>query len=120
VPGLAHGGGLQPDLELDVERTVLAVGGRIEVRQRRRIALGPWKGRRKGASASIVTIHGESVLAKFFDRKGPSGWYSQPWMSRALQSLNSAIPKTWSSALAMGTGTPAALPVPMKTPSSSS
>ena len=23
------------------------------------------------------------MLAKFFDRKGPSGWYSQAWMSRA-------------------------------------
>ena len=24
-------------------------------------------------------------MAKFFDRKGPSGWYSQAWMSRADQ-----------------------------------
>ncbi len=39
---------------------------------------GAHSGARNGASASIVTIHGDSVLAKFFDRKGPSGWYSQP------------------------------------------
>ena len=41
-------------------------------------------GVRNGASASIVTTHGASVLAKFFfARKGPSGWYSQACRSRA-------------------------------------
>ena len=29
-------------------------------------------------------------------RNGPSGWYSQAWMSRADQSLTSTTPKTWS------------------------
>ncbi len=55
---------------------------------------------------SSVTIHGDTVLAKFFDRNGPSGWYSQAWMSRALQSLNSVSPNTCSSALAIGIGSP--------------
>ena len=55
---------------------------------------GRWNALRNGASASSVTTQGASVLAKFFDRKGPSGWYSQPWMSRALQSLNKAMPNT--------------------------
>jgi hypothetical protein len=39
-----------------------------------------------------VTIQGEIVLAKFLERKGPSGWYSQDWMSRAVQSLNRVTP----------------------------
>jgi hypothetical protein len=31
---------------------------------------------RKGASASHVTTQGEMLVAKFFARNGPSGWYS--------------------------------------------
>src|SRR5688572_10782718 len=33
-------------------------------------------GARNGASASRVTTQGDTVVAKFFDRNGPSGWYS--------------------------------------------
>jgi hypothetical protein len=49
---------------------------------------------RNGASASIVTTHGEIVVAKLFERKGPSGWYSHAWMSRADQSFSGSAPKT--------------------------
>src|SRR5688572_4290964 len=31
---------------------------------------------RNGASASYVTTHGDTVVAKLFERKGPRGWYS--------------------------------------------
>ena len=47
---------------------------------------------RNGASASGVTTHGEIVVQKLFARNGPSGWYSQPWMSRADQSLSRQKP----------------------------
>src|SRR5664279_1458744 len=74
------------------------------------------KALRNGASASVVTIHGDNVLAKFFDRNGPRGWYSHGWMSRAVQSLNSAIPKTRDSASSIGTASPRSFGVPMTTP----
>ena len=48
---------------------------------------------RNGASASSVTTQGEIVVEKFFPRKGPSGWYSQAWTSRADQSLTRQQPK---------------------------
>src|SRR3954471_23460770 len=48
---------------------------------------------RNGSSASIVTIHGEIDVPKFFARNGPSGTYSHFWMSRALQSFTSTMPK---------------------------
>ncbi len=57
---------------------------------------------RYGASASRVTIQGEIVVAKFFARNGPSGWYSQAWMSRADQSLSRHRPNTCASASAIG------------------
>src|SRR4051812_23951753 len=44
-------------------------------------------GARNGASAARLTIHGETEVAKFFARNGPSGWYSHAWMSRADQSF---------------------------------
>ena len=65
-------------------------------------------------------VEGDNVLAKFFDRNGPKGWYSQPCTSRALQSLNSVRPSTCSSASAMGMGSPIALGRDTTTPSSSS
>ena len=96
------------------------LAGAVQVGQRLRFAGARPKGLRNGASASSVTIHGEVVLAKFFDRNGPSGWYSQAWTSRALQSLNSVSPKTWSSASSIAIGSPRAFGRPMKMPSSSS
>src|SRR5437870_1255137 len=48
---------------------------------------------RKGSRASIVTTHGEIDVPKFLPRNGPSGTYSHAWMSRALQSLTSTMPK---------------------------
>jgi len=47
---------------------------------------------RNGFSASNVTIQGEIVVAKLFDRNGPSGWYSQACTSRADQSFSSTTP----------------------------
>ena len=48
-------------------------------------------------------------MAKDFPRNGPSGWYSQAWMSRALQSLRSTTPKTWSATAEAGTVVPISL-----------
>ena len=42
------------------------------------------------------------VVAKFLARNGPSGWYSQPWMSRADQSLSRQKPAMCSAAPAIG------------------
>src|ERR1700704_532767 len=77
-------------------------------------------GTRNGASACRVTIHGEIVVAKFFAKKGPKGWYSQVCKSRADQSLSRHIPKICASASAMGIDIPGELPLPTNTPSSSS
>ena len=62
----------------------------------------------------------EIDVANDFPRNGPSGWYSHAWMSRALQSLTSTTPKTWSRKAEVGTGSPSALPTPTTKPSSSS
>lgn len=40
---------------------------------------------RKGSRASIRTTHGEIEVANDLDVKGPSGTYSQPWISRAVR-----------------------------------
>jgi len=50
------------------------------------------------------TTHGERLVAKFLPRKGPRGWASQDWMSRADQSLSRERPKRWRSASAIGMG----------------
>jgi hypothetical protein len=52
---------------------------------------------------------GETVVAKLLARKGPRGWYSQDWMSRADQSLRRLMPKIWCAALAIGIGVPRGL-----------
>ena len=59
-------------------------------------------------------------MANDLPRNGPSGSYSQRWMSRALQSLTSTKPKMRSRASAIGTAVPSGLPGPVKNPSSSS
>jgi hypothetical protein len=51
-----------------------------------------------------VTTQGDNVLPKFFDRKGPSGWYSQGWMSRTDRSLYSATPNRCCSAASIAIG----------------
>ncbi|CFW38035.1 Uncharacterised protein [Bordetella pertussis] len=53
-------------------------------------------------------------------RKGPSGWYSQAWMSRADQSFRMHRPNTCDSASPSAMRSPCALPRPTKMPSSSS
>ena len=70
-------------------------------------------GARKGSSAAIGVTQGEIEVAKFFARKGPRGWYSQDWMSRADQSLSRLTPKRWWSASEIGTGVPRWLGWPM-------
>ena len=74
--------------------------GRAGARDRRPAAAAA--AMRNGASASGVTTHGEIVVAKFFARNGPSGWYSQAWMSRADQSFSRQKPAMWSAASAIG------------------
>ena len=71
---------------------------------------------RNGASASGVTTQGDTVEAKFLARNGPSGWYSQAWMSRADQSLSRQKPAMCSRAAPIGIGLPSALPGPIQTP----
>ncbi len=61
-----------------------------------------------------------TVVANDLPRNGPSGWYSQAWMSRADQSLTSTTPKTCPGASATLTGRPGADPRPTTKPSSSS
>ena len=63
-------------------------------------------GTRKGSSADMGVTQGEMVVAKLLARKGPRGWYSQDWMSRADQSLSRLMPKRCWLALAMGIGEP--------------
>ncbi len=75
---------------------------------------------RNGASASGVTTHGETVVRKLLPRNGPSGCASQPWMSRADQSLSRQKPAMWFGASAIAIGVPSALPGPTQTPISSS
>src|SRR4051812_36988258 len=77
-------------------------------------------GTRYGSSASHVTTHGDIVVAKLLARKGPRGWYSHDWMSRADQSLTRQMPKMWSSASAIGIGELSSLPRPTKKPTSAS
>ncbi len=73
-------------------------------------------GQRYGASASGVMIQGLIVVQKLLARNGPSGWYSQPWMSRADQSFSRQNPAMCSAAVPIGIGSPGALPGPIHTP----
>jgi hypothetical protein len=73
---------------------------------------------RNGASASSVTIHGDTVDRKFFARKGPSGIASQPCTSRADQSLSRLRPKMWFSASSIAIDRPRSLPAPTQKASS--
>ena len=74
----------------------------------------------KGARASGVMTQGEMLVWKFLARKGPRGWDSQDWMSRADQSLRRQKPAMWLAASAMGMGAPGWLPGPIQMPISSS
>lgn len=38
----------------------------------------------KGASASMLTTHGDMVVPRLLAKKGPSGTYSHFWISRAV------------------------------------
>ena len=71
--------------------------GRPQVLERRRLLR---RGRRRGtgSSASSGVTQAPIDVANDLPRKGPSGWYSHAWRSRALQSLTSTTPKTCSSA----------------------
>src|SRR5438270_1797773 len=71
---------------------------------------------RAAPSASSGTTQGDIDVANDLPRNGPSGWYSHAWMSRALQSLSSTSPKTWSAKASTGTGSPSAEPTPTTKP----
>ena len=72
--GLPHPDRQQRNFQPQIETTLLLIALAEKVRQWRRIAFRAREGSRaKGASASIVTTHGESEVAKLFPRKGPSG-----------------------------------------------
>ena len=75
---------------------------------------------RNGANASGVTTQALMVVQKLLPRNGPSGWYSQPWMSRADQSFSKQYPAMCSAACPIGMLVPGALPGPIQTPSSNS
>ena len=51
---------------------------------------------RASSRAANGVTQAEIDVAKDLPRNGPSGTYSQAWMSRALQSLSSTTPKMWS------------------------
>ena len=59
-------------------------------------------------------------VAKDLPRKGPSGTYSQAWMSRADQSLRPTTPKVWRAKSAVPTLSPMAVGTPTTKPSSAS
>jgi hypothetical protein len=82
-------------VERDLQRQVQPQGLRaVQVRQRRRVL--PRRGHAAASSAASGTTHGDTEVAKDFARNGPSGWLSQTWMSRALQSLTSMKPNVCS------------------------
>ena len=83
---------------------------------------GSWTGAatRAADSASSGTTHGDTDVANDLPRNGPSGWYSQAWMSRADQSLTSTTPKTWSAKSFVDSGTPGSDPGPTTNPTSAS
>ena len=83
---------LSTHLEVDVEaRRLLDRAGRAA-------AAGPGRAAATRASSSAASgvTHGPTDVANDLPRNGPSGTYSQAWMSRADQSLSGATPKTWS------------------------
>lgn len=91
-----------------------------------------------GFSASGTTIHGDMDVPKFLPLKGPNGFISRPWISRAdhelvkdfldtrkfddepLQSFTITNPKMWSSAFAILRGWFRGRGLPMIAPNSSS
>ena len=110
-----------PWVELDLVGALGADRPRRAGRPAGRIARGPRRwAMRNGASASAVTIQGEMLVWKFLARKGPSGWYSQAWMSRADQSLSRQIAGDVLGGLADRDRVASSLPGPIQTPSSSS
>src|SRR5215472_1635101 len=77
-------------------------------------------GIRAPSTADSGTTQGEIDVANDLLRNGPSGTFSNDWMSRALQSLSSTIPKTWSAKWATPTRWPSALGTPTTKPTSAS
>ncbi len=75
---------------------------------------------RAAASAAIGVTHADTLVANDLPRNGPSGTYSQAWMSRALQSLSSTTPNTCSSKSSTPTREPSADGVPTTKPTSAS
>ena len=106
-------------VERDLQRQVQPPGLRaVQVRQRRRVL--PRRGTRAASSAASGTTHGDTEVAKDFARNGPSGWLSQTWMSRALQSLTSMKPNACSANSPAVTRWPSVEPTPTTKPTSAS
>ena len=68
----------------------------------------------------MVTTQGLMLDPKFLPKNGPKGTYSHFWISRALQSLKSTIPKMYSSASSALMRWPNGLPSPVMKAISSS
>src|SRR3954447_1014768 len=83
---------------------------------------GSWPGSstRAASRAARGVIQGLIEVANDLPRKGPSGTYSQAWMSRADQSLSGVTPKTRSAKAVVGTASPRRLGHPTTKPSSAS
>lgn len=69
-------------------------------------------------NASKGVIQALMEVPKFLPRNGPRGTYSQDWISRALQSLQSTMPNRCSSTVVMVMGSPKAVLPPTKNPTS--
>ncbi|GHG38276.1 hypothetical protein GCM10018980_10840 [Streptomyces capoamus] len=65
-------------------------------------------------------IHADTEVAKDLPRNGPSGTYSQAWMSRADQSFSRHSPKTCSRKSPSATGRPIREGTPTTKPTSAS
>ena len=89
--GLRHSRGAQPDFESDIVRRCPPRSAGAAAAADRVSARGAGA-HRYGSRASAVTTHGETEVAKFFARNGPSGWYSHACMSRADQSFSRQMP----------------------------
>src|ERR1043165_7536535 len=63
-------------------------------------------GIRAASSAASGVTQADIDVANDLPRNGPSGTYSQAWLSRADQSLRPTTPNTWSANASYGTGAP--------------
>ena len=86
-------------LDVDVE-----AGGPVDAQVVEHLRAS-WPGRSVQAASSAASgvTHALIEVANDLPRNGPSGTYSQAWMSRADQSLRPTTPKMWSAKSAVAT-----------------